>query len=108
MDGILTPYLELDSVDAAMLVSTDGLLIAAAGNNGLDHEALAAYSASALSAAMGLAEELGTRLTGSVVLDLHSTRITLALLTSDLFLLLVGSHAGLPELHEGASGLPLA
>lgn len=92
LEGILTPYLEFDGIDAAMLVSTDGLLVASAGNQGYDREALAACSAAALSAAVGLAEELEAGLRGNIALDLQSTRLTLAPLTADLFLLLLGSH----------------
>ena len=108
LDRVLTPYLELDGIDAAMLVSTDGLLIAAAGTHEFDIEALAAYSATALSAAIGLAEELETRLTGSVTLDLHSAHLTLAQLSADLFLILVGSHDGHRQHHDSGSGLPEA
>ncbi|MHB9112260.1 MAG: roadblock/LC7 domain-containing protein [Thermoleophilia bacterium] len=92
LQGILTPYLEFDGIDAAMLVSTDGLLIVSAGNQEYDREALAAYSAAALSAAVGLAEELDTDLSGRVVLELRGTHLTLAPLTADLFLLLLGSR----------------
>lgn len=92
LQGILTPYLEFDDVDGAMLVSTDGLLIASAGDMGFDREALAAYSAAALSASVGLAEELETDLSGSVKLELKGIRLTLAPLTADLFLLLLGAR----------------
>ena len=91
LQGILTPYLEFEGIDAAMLVSTDGLLIASAGNQEYNREALAAYSAAAFSAAVGLAEELDTDLSGSVVLELRGIHMTLAPLTTDLFLLLLGS-----------------
>lgn len=96
LDGILVPYLEIEGIETAMLVSADGLLIAAAGEHDCDREALAAYSAAALSAAAGLAEELETGLTGSISLELLRTHLTLAPLTADLFLLLVGSLARLP------------
>ncbi|MBI5869728.1 MAG: roadblock/LC7 domain-containing protein [Actinobacteria bacterium] len=92
LQGILSPYLEFDGIDAAMLVSTDGLLIASAGNQEYDREALAAYSAAALSAAVGLAEELDTDLSGSVTLELAGNHLTLTPLTVDLFLLLMGSR----------------
>lgn len=92
LQGILAPYLEFDGIDTAMLVSTDGLLIASAGNQGYNTEALAAYSAAAFSAAIGLAEELDTDLTGSVILELRGIHLTLAPLTADLFLLLFCSR----------------
>jgi predicted regulator of Ras-like GTPase activity (Roadblock/LC7/MglB family) len=92
LQGILTPYLEFDGIDTAMLVSTDGLLIASAGNQEYNREALAAYSAAAFSAAVGLAEELDTDLSGGVILELRGIRLTLASLTADLFLLLLGSR----------------
>lgn len=92
LQGILSPYLEFDGIDAAMLVSTDGLLIASAGNQDYDREAIAAYSAAALSAAIGLAEELDTDLSRSVTLELAGNQLTLAPLTVDLFLLLMGSR----------------
>jgi predicted regulator of Ras-like GTPase activity (Roadblock/LC7/MglB family) len=91
-EGILSPYLDHDGVGLAMLVSTDGLLIAAAGSDDFDREALAAYSAAALSAAVGMAEELDTDMRGTVALDLQDIHLILAPLTADLFLLLIGGR----------------
>ena len=88
MEAIVEPYLEIEGVVAAALVSTDGLRVAAAGGAGLDIEALAAYAASIMSSAVGLAQELETDLPSSLALDFPGRHLILAPVNEDLFLLL--------------------
>ncbi len=88
---IVSPYLDIGPVLAAALVSTDGLLVAAAGG-GVDLEALAAHSASALAATSALAAELGgpPRL---LSLETGNRGLILAPLTKDVFLALAGKRS---------------
>ncbi len=90
MENIIAPYLEMEGVAAAALVSTDGLLVASAGGTALGLEALAAYSASIMSSAKGLSEELETEPPRSLALDFPGRTLTLALLNDELLLMLVG------------------
>jgi len=90
LEKILAPYLDFDGIDSALLVSADGFPVASVGRDEVDDVALAAYSAAALSAAVGLAEELEAGLKGNIALELPDTHVTLAPLTADLFLLLLG------------------
>ncbi|MHB8858484.1 MAG: roadblock/LC7 domain-containing protein [Thermoleophilia bacterium] len=91
MEQIVAPYLEVEGVAAAALVSRDGLLVASAGGADLGLDALAAYSASIMSSAMGLSQELGTDPPSSLALEFPVRKLTLALLTDELLLMLVGS-----------------
>ena len=49
--GFLSPYLEIEGIEAAALVSSEGLLVAAAGGGGLDLEARASYAPPRLASA---------------------------------------------------------
>lgn len=91
LEGIVSPYLDIEGVTAAALVSTDGLLVTIAGGKELDMEGLAAHAASTLSATSGLAAELGGRLPRLITLDFDRQGLILAPLTSEVFLLLVGT-----------------
>ncbi len=88
---IITPYLDIESVTAAALVSWDGLLVVSAGS-GIDMEALAAHSASALAATGALAAELGgpPRI---LSLETGSHGLILAPLTQEVFLALAGNRS---------------
>lgn len=96
MADILVPYLEIDGVITAALVSADGLLVSAAGDHELNLEALAAYAAAAMSSATRLADELDVDPPKSIVLDLTGRDLVLAPVSTDIFLLLVRNHEILP------------
>lgn len=90
-DKTLTPYLEIEGIEASALVSTDGLLVAWTGERRrMDPEVIAANAASALSLLSALAGKLGARLPGAVSLGLPGRDLILASLTEDLLLVLVG------------------
>ena len=91
LDDVLTPYMDIDGVAAAALVSTDGLLVATTGDDS-NLEAIAANSASAMSSAVSLAEELGSNRPRIMTLELTGQTLVFAPLTIDLFLVLVGSQ----------------
>ena len=91
LDDVLTPYMDIDGVVAAALVSTDGLLVATTGDNS-NLEAIAANSASAMSSAVSLAGELGSGRPRMMTLELTGQTLVFAPMTSDLFLVLVGSR----------------
>ena len=95
MDAIVAPYLEIEGVIAAALVSSDGLRVASAGGDELDLEALAAYAASVMSSAVGLADELETDLPSSLALDFPERHLILAPVSEDLFLLLASDRGGI-------------
>lgn len=95
MDAIVAPYLEIDGVVAAALVSTEGLGVASAGGEDLDLEALAAYAASFMASAVDLAGELGTGLPSSLALDFPGRHLILAPVNEDLFLLLACERGGI-------------
>lgn len=92
MEAIVTPYLDIEGVTAAALVSNDGLLVAAAGDR-VDLEAAAAIAATTLASADGLAGELAGVRPRLVSLDLDGLGLVLAPLTGELFLLLLGTSA---------------
>lgn len=90
LDNVLTPYMDIDGIAAAALVSADGLLVASAGDNS-NLEAIAAHSASAMSSAASLAAELGADLP-RMTLELPDQALVFAPLTVDLFLVLIGKQ----------------
>ena len=89
---IISPYLVIEGVTTAALVSTDGLLVTVAGGEEIDMQALAAHSASALAVINVLAEELGGP---PRILSLEVSRqgLILAPLTKEVFLALAGDPA---------------
>ena len=94
----MAPYLDIDGVAAAALVATDGLLVVSTGATGLDLEALAAYGASALESARGLATELDLGLPRNITIDLSGRGLLLAPVAEGIFLMLIS---------EPGCGLPL-
>lgn len=94
MNDIVAPYLEIEGITAAALVSAQGLLVASAGAIDLNLEALAAYVATIMSSATSLANELDAGLLKSVSLELPERVLFLARVSDDLFLVLIGDDAG--------------
>ena len=90
LDNVLAPYMDIDGIAAAALVSADGLLVASAGDN-TNLEAIAAHTASAMSSAAELGAELGASLP-RMTLELPDQTLVFAPLTGDLFLVLVGNQ----------------
>lgn len=90
LDNVLTPYMDIEGIAAAALVSADGLLVASTGDNS-NLEAIAAHTASAMSSAASLARELDTDLP-RMTLELPGQALVFAPLTVDLFLVLVGNQ----------------
>lgn len=98
---VVASYLEIEVVDAAALVTTEGLLIAEAGDADCDLESLGALAAPVLSIACELANELGESEPRLLSLSLPENGIILAPLGSDIFLMLMG---GIPLLAYGFDG----
>ncbi len=92
-EHILSPYLEIDGIIAAALVSREGFPVAKAGGPELDFTALSAYCASTLASATKLAVELGRKKAGNIYVKMDGRELVLAPLTSDLILLIVGDGA---------------
>lgn len=91
LKNTLMPYLEIEGMEAAALVSTDGLLVAWAGERGkLDPESMAANAALALFSLNNLAAVLGHGISGAVNLGLSGRDLLLAPVTGDLLLVLIG------------------
>ena len=89
LERLLVPYLEIEGVDAALLVSTDGLLVSRAGGAGRDLDALAARTAALVASAGDLSEELGNRIR-LLALDNDGEAVILAPLTAELQLMIMG------------------
>lgn len=100
---IILPYMEIEGMAAAALVSNDGLLVAWAGDRRLDPEAIAANAASVLSSVQALASALGTGLPGLIDLGLPGNDLMLAPLTGDLTLVLVGRDDAIRSLARRGS-----
>ncbi|MBK5225559.1 MAG: roadblock/LC7 domain-containing protein [Thermoleophilia bacterium] len=94
MNDIVAPYLEIEGIAAAAMVSAQGFLVASAGTIDLNLEALAAYVATIMSSATSLANELDAGLLKSVSRELPGRVLSLARVSDDLFLVLVGDDAG--------------
>ena len=88
---ILAPYLEIEGIVSAALVSHEGLLVTSRGADDLNLEALAAYIASVMASAHRLASELTAGRPKSSHLELIAARPgSMTPLGPDVFLLLVG------------------
>lgn len=92
-EAIIEPWLDLPGVTAAVLASTDGLLIAAAGRHGRETEALAADCASVLAAAGGLFSEAGQARPRLIAIETAGRGVILAPLGRELFLIITGQAA---------------
>lgn len=92
-EAIIEPWLELGGVTGAALASTDGLLIAAAGNHGGEAEALAADCAAVLAAAGGVFSETGQERPRLVAIEKAGRGIIIAPLGRELFLIIAGEAA---------------
>lgn len=104
MKELIEPYLELNGVDAAAMVSQEGLLVASTGNSSpKDFEALAAHAASILSLAGELALEMGQRAPNTVSVDLGDRGMILAPLNREMFLILTGNRKILDLVEGGFS-----
>lgn len=101
LEAIISPYLEIDGVDLAALVSSDGLLVAAVGNVDLNREAIAAYVATTISAADELSTQLDSGRRRLVTLDLPDRGLIIAPVSTDLMLVLVGQNHITRSLVEG-------
>jgi predicted regulator of Ras-like GTPase activity (Roadblock/LC7/MglB family) len=88
----LQPYRERPGVLAALLVSRDGFLVAAAADDGIDTEAVAAQVAGVIDVGARLAEELGQDETRYIGIELSGLNVVLAPFEGELLLALVGTH----------------
>ncbi len=102
---VVSAYLDLEAVDAAALVTKDGLLIASAGEQICDFETLGALAAPALSIARELAMEFGDPAPRLVSLSLSERGLLFAPLSPDVFLILVGGTDVLSYSAAGAVSL---
>lgn len=98
---IVASYLELDAVEASALITSDGLLVASAGDSVYDLETLAALSSPMISKAREFAAEFGGPEPGLMSLSLSGHGVILAPMSEDMFLVLVG---GTGMLAYGATG----
>jgi len=89
MNDIVVPYLQIDGVITAALVSAEGLPVAAAGSTEVSVEVLAAYAGAAMSAAVELAGELEMQTPRILTLDFSGRALILAPVTNEIFLLLI-------------------
>ncbi len=87
----LQPYRERPGVLAALLVSRDGFLVAAAADDGIDAEAVAAQVAGVIDIGARLAEELEQAETRYVGIELSGVNVVLAPFENELVLALVGT-----------------
>ena len=87
----LQPYRERPGVLAALLVSRDGFLVAAAADDGIDAEAVAAQVAGVIDIGARLAEELEQAETRYVGIELSGVNVVLAPFEGELVLALVGT-----------------
>ena len=104
-NNVVSAYLELEAVDAAALVTRDGLLVASAGAAVCDFETLGALAAPALSIARELANEFGEPEPALVSLNLSERGLIFAPLNPDIFLILVGGAAILSYSAAGSINL---
>lgn len=100
LEAIIKPYLEIDGVDSAALVSRDGLLVGSVGASDLDLEAVAAYAATTVSAADELWSELTSSRRRFISLDLADSGLVIAAVTDDILLILVGRKSDIRYLLE--------
>lgn len=100
LEEILSPYLEIDGIESAALVSRDGLLVAAVGECNLDLEAVAAYTATTVSAADELWSELTSNGRRFISLDLAESGLVIAAINDDILLILVGRKGDVRSLLE--------
>lgn len=92
LEEIIRPYLEIAGVATAALVANDGLLVAFAGEDNLDLEAVAAYAATTISAAGELSSQVDSGQRRIVTLDLPDHGVIIAPVTDDILLVLVGQN----------------
>ncbi len=90
MESLVAPYLDLEGVEAAALVSTDGFTVAAAGS-GIDFDALGAHAAALLATARELAAEMEQQPPKALSIDLGRRGLVVAPIDNEVFLVLAGS-----------------
>jgi predicted regulator of Ras-like GTPase activity (Roadblock/LC7/MglB family) len=100
LEAIIEPYLDIAGIDSAALVSRDGLLVAATGDCRLDLEAVAAYTATTISAADELWSQLESGRRRFVSLDLVDNGLVIAAVTDDILLVLIGQKRSIRSLIE--------
>jgi predicted regulator of Ras-like GTPase activity (Roadblock/LC7/MglB family) len=93
LEKVIAPYLEIQGIDAAGLVSSDGLLVAWLGDDAGDPESLAANAAAAISSLESMARELGARPPRVINAGLPGRDLIIARLTDELCLILIGREA---------------
>ncbi|RJQ45675.1 MAG: hypothetical protein C4534_04025 [Gaiellales bacterium] len=101
LEATIAPYLEIDGVEAALLASNDGLLVAAMGGGGLNLEAIAAYAATTISAADELSAQLDSGQRRTVTLGVAGRGLIIAPVTDDILLIIVGQDHAIRTLAEG-------
>ena len=101
LQGTIDSYLEIDGIEAAGLITADGLLAAWTGGDGMNPEAISAHAASAFSSLRSLAAESGTRLPRIINLGLPGRDLILSHLTRDLILILLGREDAVRNLVRG-------
>lgn len=98
LEAIIDPYLDIDGIESAALVSRDGLLITSVGDSVLDLEAVAAYAATTLSAADELWAQLESGNRRYIAIDLADSALVVAVITDDILLLLNGRKQAIRSL----------
>jgi len=90
--GVLKKLLMTEGVTGAMVVSSDGFLLAHAGYTGSDQEAVAVLASSQVGAAASLSEELQTGKLTQMVVDFNERRVIMESIGEGLILALVASR----------------
>lgn len=90
LSAILSAYRTDAGVRAALLVNTDGFLVAADADGDLDTTAVAAHVADALRVCHHLALELGQHEARFITFELSALNVIVAPFDGDVLLILVG------------------
>jgi predicted regulator of Ras-like GTPase activity (Roadblock/LC7/MglB family) len=91
----LTPYRETPGIVAALLISHDGFVVAAAAEPGFAADAVAAQVAGAIDLGSRLAGELGQAKAKYISLEFDTLNVVLAPFGDELLLALVGEPGAL-------------
>jgi len=93
--GKLLPYREQPGIQAALLISRDGFLVASAADPAINGETLAAHLGAVVDIGATLSEELDQRETKYISFELSDLNIVLAPFSDELLLALVGTPSAI-------------
>ena len=102
LEATITPYLEIGGIETAALVSHEGLLVATAGSDALNMEAVAAGVATSLTAAEELASQPDSDRARTFTLEHAGRGLLIAPVTDDILLVLVGQNHVIRSLADGS------